>query len=167
MAKRRPLPAREEKLRNLLTNYSAIFMGVFEEPLTALVDMMADAPSSPAGSGRSAKSREVITPQARALISDVASELRQEASSGLTRDPRAFKRYVSGAAFDRGLQIVEEHDFGRPRLTESLSDDVLASYIFLLLSGDKDLTRMFRDIAEWKAGLPEPPWAGEAGSASG
>ena len=37
---------------------------------------------------------------------------------------------------------------------------VLASYVFLLLSGDKELGRMFKEIDGWKAGLPEPPWAG-------
>lgn len=166
MAKRRAVSAREERLRNLLTNYSAIFMGVFEEPLTALIDTMAVAPSSP-HSGPAAKLRDAITPQARAMLSDLASELLEEASSNLPRDPRAFKRYVSGAAFDRGLEIVEEHDFGRPRITERLSDEVLTSYVFLLLSGDRELTRMFRDIAGWKAGLPEPPSAVRAGSASG
>jgi hypothetical protein len=161
MAKRRLVPAREERLQNLLVNHSMIFMGMFEETLTALADRMADAPSGSKRSGTSASKRakDELAPEMRALMSDVFSEIREEASSGPTRDPRAFKRYVSAPAFDKGLEIVGEYDFGRPTLTESLSDDVLASYVFLLLSGDKELGKMFKEIAEWKAGLPEPPWA--------
>jgi hypothetical protein len=162
MAKRRLVPAREERLQNLLTNHSMIFMGMFEEALTALADRMADAPSGSKRSGTSAskKDKDEVAPEVRAMISDVFSGIREEASSELTRDPHAFKRYVSGPAFDKGLEIMEKYDFGRPMLTESLSDDVLASYVFLLLSGDKDIGRMFKEVSEWKAGLPEPPWEG-------
>ena len=162
MAKRRPARAREERLENLLMNHSMIFMGVFEETLTALADRMVDAPSGSNRSGVSAsnKAKDGVAPEVRAQISEVFSGIREETSSERTRDRRAFERYVSDPAFDKGLEIVEKYDFGRPKLTARLSDDVLASYVFLLLSGDKELGRMFKEIAEWKAGLPSPSWAG-------
>jgi len=143
-------------------NHSMIFMGMFEEDLTALADRMVYATASSKRSGTSASkdAKDEVAPESRALISEIFSGIREEASSQRTRDPRAFKRYVLGPALDKGLQIVESYDFGRPKLTERLSDDVLASYVFLLLSGDKELGRMFKEIDGWKAGLPEPPWAG-------
>jgi hypothetical protein len=161
MARRRGALTREEKLENVITNHSLIFMGMFEEGLTALAERIAD-PSSGARGSRSAgsKPKDELAPEVRAQIADVFSSMREEGPSELTGDARAFKRYVSGPAFDKGLEIVEKYDFGRPKLTERLTDDVLASYVFLLLSGDGELSRMFKEIAEWKAGLPEPPWAG-------
>jgi hypothetical protein len=66
---------------------------------------------------------------------------------------------VASAAFDKGIQIVEKYDFGRPKLTEKLTDEVLASYVFLLQSGDKALGKMFEELADWQSGLPKPPWA--------
>jgi hypothetical protein len=70
-----------------------------------------------------------------------------------------FKQYISSPAFDRGIEIVEAYDFGRPRLTEKLSDEALASYVFLVQSGNTEIGRMFKELAEWQSGLPEPPWA--------
>ena len=162
MAKPRPVPPREGRLQNLLLNHSMIYMGMFEEALTTLAERMVEAPSGsrrpPTPASKEAKGE--VPPEVRAMLSEAFSGIREEASSGLRPDARAFKRYVSGPAFDKGLEIVEKYDFGRPKLTESLTDEVLASYVFLLLSGDKELGRMFKEIAEWKAGLPDPPWAG-------
>jgi hypothetical protein len=162
MAKRRTVSAREVKLENLLTNHSMVYMGMFEEALTSLAERIAEEPSASSRLRASASknAKDEVAPELRAQITEVFSGIREEASSERPPDPRAFKRYASGPAFDRGLEIVEKHDFGRPKLTERLSDDVLASYVFLLLSGDKELGKMFKEISEWKAGLPKPPWAG-------
>jgi hypothetical protein len=162
LAKRRPVRAREERLENLLTNHSMVYMGIFEEALTVLADRIADerTASRRPRTTPSDKAEDEVAPELRAQISQIFSGIREESSSQRPPDPRAFKRYASGPAFDKGLKIVEKYDFGLPKLTESLSDDVLASYVFLLMSGDRELGRMFKEVAEWKAGLPAPPWAG-------
>jgi len=162
MAKRRTVSAREVRLENLLTNHSMVYMGMFDEALTSLAERIAEEPSASRRLRASASNnaKHEVAPELRAQIAEVFSGIREEASSERPPDPRAFKRYASGQAFDRGLEIVEKHDFGRPKLTERLSDDVLASYVFLLLSGDEELGKMFKEISEWKAGLPKPPWAG-------
>lgn len=129
-------------------NYSMIFMGMFEEPLLAIAEEMTQA--APKGQ---------VTPAVRAEIESIFSSIREEMSSQWPKEASAFKRYVSNPAFDKGVEVVERHDFGRPRLTEKLSDEVLASYVFLLQSGDKEMGGMFRELAEWRGSLPKAPWS--------
>ena len=173
MAKRRPTPTRDEKLENLIMNHSMIFMGMFEEAFSTVAEKMTEALYEGAGAladvlAQGAKSGDgdvgkklkgEITPAVRAEIGNLFSGIREEMSSQWPKDAAAFKRYVSSRAFDKGIEIVEGYDFGRPKLTEKLSDEVLASYVFLLQSGDKDMGRMFKELAEWQAALPKPPWA--------
>jgi len=171
-------PARDEKLKNLIMNHSMIFMGMFEEAFSAIAEEMTKAlakgtaaiaealgavPSSSKDSGTPVavkKLEDKITPEVRTQIGYVFSGIREEMASQWPKNASVFKQYISGPAFDRGVEIVERYDFGRPRLTEELSDEVLASYVFLLQSGDEELGRMFKELAEWQAGLPKPPWAG-------
>jgi hypothetical protein len=172
MAKRRPASDRDEKLRNLIMNHSMIFMGIFEEAFSAIAEKMtyafaegagaaADAlagGAKPGGAGAGKKLKDEVTPAVRAEISGLLSEIREETLSQWPKDAALFKSYFSSPAFDRGIEIVERYDFRRPKLTEELSDEVLASYVFLLKGGDKEMGRMFKELAEWQAGLPKPPW---------
>jgi hypothetical protein len=174
MAKRRPVSSRDEKLQNLIMNHSMIFMGMFEEAFSTLAEKMTEAlsegagaiadalagdASNPGAAGVREKMKGEITPAVRAEIGNLFSGIREEISSQWPNDAAVFKAYISSPAFDRGIEIVERYDFRRPKLTEKLSDEVLASYVFLLQSGDKELGRMFKELSEWQAGLPRPPWA--------
>jgi hypothetical protein len=167
---------RDEKLENLVMNHSMIFMGMFEDAFSTLAEKMTEAlargtaaaadvltegtSSGPGVSGAAVaeKPRGEIPPEVRIQIEDLFSEIREEASSEWPKDATVFKHYVSSPAFDKGIEIVERYDFARPKLTEKLSDEVLASYVFLLQSGDKELGRMFKELADWQASLPKPPW---------
>ncbi|MGH9920734.1 MAG: hypothetical protein ACRD6W_17920 [Nitrososphaerales archaeon] len=156
-------------------NHSMIFMGMFEEAFSTIAENMTEAlsegagafadvlargaPSAPGSASTAKKLKDKVTPAVRAEIGALFSGIREEASSQWPKDAVAFKHYISSPAFDRGIEIVEGYDFGRPKLTEKLSDEVLASYVFLLQSGDKDIARMFKELAEWQAALPKPPWA--------
>jgi hypothetical protein len=122
-------------------------MGAFEEEFEVLADMM---------SGSSSKSG---ADQARMRIEQLVGDMREEVASQWPKNPRVFKEYVSRKAFDKGIAIAERHDLHRPKLTEKLSDAVLASYIFLLRGGDRDLGKMFKELSEWQSRLPRPPWA--------
>lgn len=175
MVKRPPASTRDEKLENLIMNHSMIFMGMFEEAFSTIAEKMTEALSEGAGAiadvlargasskpgdaGAGKKLKDEITPAVRAEIENLFSGLREEVSSQWPKDAAVFKRYISSPAFDKGIEIVERYDFRRPKLTEKLSDNVLASYVFLLQSGDKELGRMFKELAEWQAALPKPPWA--------
>ena len=168
---------REEKLENLIMNHSMVYMGIFEEALSTLAERLTEASAmvtgvvegaftkgAPSGSGASGapgagrKPMDEIPLEVRIQIEDVFSGIREEVSSRWPKDAGVIKRYVSSPAFDKGLEIAERYDFARPKLTERLSDEVLASYVFLLQSGDKELSRMFKELADWRAGLPKSPW---------
>lgn len=156
-------------------NHSMIFMGMFEEAFSDIAERMTAAlsegagaiadvlargmTSEPEGTGVGKKLKDEVTPAVRAEIGNLFSGIREEVSSQFPKDVAAFKRYVSSPAFDKGVEIVERYDFRRPRLTEKLSDEVLASYVFLLQSGDKELVTMFKELKEWQEALPKPPWA--------
>jgi len=157
---------RDEKLENLIVNHSMIFMGTFEESFSAIADRMTEASvedTSDPKDGRTPspgmRASKELPPDVLTQISQVFSGIREEMDSQWPKDGSVFVHYVSNPAFDRGIEIVEKHDFGRPKLTERLSDKVLASYVFLLQSGDKELGRMFKELADWRSGLPKPPWA--------
>jgi len=158
--------ARDEKLENLIVNHSMIFMGIFDEAFSAIADKMTEASgegmsgfnsSGTADLGR--KAGKDVSPEVRTQIGYAFSGIREEMASEWPKDASVFAQYVSSAAFDKGIQIVEKYDFGRPKLTEKLTDEVLASYVFLLQSGNKELGKMFKELADWQSGLPKPPWA--------
>ncbi len=179
MVERKGRQTRDEKLENLIMNHSMIFMGVFEEAFSTIADQMTDVlkegtaaiadavvqavssnpPSGRKAAGNAKKLGGEIPLEVRTEVRNLISGIREETASQWPKNARLFKKYLSGPAFDKGIEIVERYDFGRPRLTEKLGDEVLASYVFLLKSGDKELAKMFKELADWQSGLPRPPWA--------
>jgi hypothetical protein len=178
VADRRRSQTRDKKLENLIMNHSMIFMGMFEEAFSDIADRMTEAlaeggaaiadalrvalPPGTEGPGTAdigERLRDGIAPDVRMQIEHMFAGIRDEIASQWPKNGHVFKQYVSSPAFDKGIEIVEKHDFGRPKLTEKLSDEVLVSYVFLLQSGDKEMGRMFRELADWQSGLPKPPWA--------
>ncbi len=169
---------RNEKLENLIKNHSMIFMGIFEETFSVIADRMTEAlaagsaamsealeegmSSGPRGPrktdvGKAAKAE--IAPEVQSQIAHLFTGIREEMASQWPKNPGVFEHYISSPSFDKGIEIVEKYDFGRPKLTEDLSDEVLASYVFLLKGGDRELAKMFKELADWQASLPKPPWA--------
>jgi len=158
--------SRDEKLENLIMNHSMIFMSIFDEAFSAIADKMTEGSGEHMSDSNSSGTADVgkkagqeIAPEVRAQIGYVLSGIREEMASQWPKDASAFTQYASSPAFDKGIEIVEKYDFGRPKLTEKLTDEALASYVFLLQSGDKELGKMFRELADWQSDLPKPPWA--------
>lgn len=169
MAPKRRGIDREEKLENLVKNQSMIMMGMFEEGLSDVAEMLTSAMTAGASAiaealgGQEAREqvkKEIapVPPRIRTEIEAAFSDIREEIGSQWPKNPKVFTRYVSSPAFDKGIEIVESYDFKRPRLTEDLNDTMLASYVFLMKSGDKQLIKMFKELGEWQKGLPQPPW---------
>lgn len=164
-------PTRDEKLENLIMNHSMIFMGMFEEAFSTLAEKMTEAMSLGAAamadalagasgnSGAVKKVQKEIAPEVKNQIGHVFSGIREEMAEQWPKNASVFKQYISSPAFDKGIVIVERYDFGRPRITEKLSDEVLASYVFLVQSGNPEIGKMFKELSEWQSGLPKPPWA--------
>lgn len=159
---------REEKLENLIKNYSMIMMGMFEEGLEELADRLTGAMAGAAGASLEAigdtkaaegvRSIGTLPPQIRFEIEAAFADIREEIASQWPKNSKVFTKYVSSPAFDKGIEIVESYDFNRPKLTEDLSDELVASYVFLMLGGDRKLTKMVKELGEWQEGLPRPPW---------
>jgi hypothetical protein len=169
--------SRDEKLENLIRNHSMIFMGMFEEAFSTIAEKMTEVMA--AGSAAMAEAlggvsegfkgsggpdvaknlKAALPPEVRMQLGHVFSDIREEMDSQWPKNASVFKQYVSSPAFDKGIKIVEKYDFGRPKLTEKLSDEVLASYVFLVQSGNAEIGKMFKELSEWQSGLPKPPWA--------
>ena len=173
MADKAGAVTRDEKVENLIMNHSMIFMGMFEEAFSTLAERMTEAMAvgagaiadALAGSSSSAsdtvrtKVQKEITPEVRTQIGHVFSGIREEMAEQWPKNASVLKQYISSPAFDKGIEIVERYDFGRPKLTQKLSDEVLASYVFLVQSNNPEIGRMFKELSEWQSGLPKPPWA--------
>ena len=177
MVKQAASPSRDEKLENLIKNHSMILMGMFEEAFSTIAEKMTDvmaagtaamaealggASGGSEGSGANNVTKKLkggLAPEVRMQLGHIFSEIREEMESQWPKNASVFKQYISSPAFDKGIKIVEKYDFGRPRLTEELSDEVLASYVFLVQSGNAEIGKMFKELSEWQSGLPKPPWA--------
>jgi hypothetical protein len=170
-------PTRDEQVTNLLTNMAMIFASMFEQAFAGLAtemskvtagmgEVMANAmaqglsgkPEDPEAVRKaSAKSAAEMEPKISSGIKDMFSEIRKEISSKMPGDTPEFRSYLANPALDKGIRIVAGYDFGRPKLTERLSDEELASYLVLLRSGDEKLGKMFKELGEWQETLPKPP----------
>lgn len=173
-----PAPTRDEKVVNLMTNFTVLFASMFEDVFTDLVAKMAevtagmgDAIAGAISEGLSGGSQEgaaakkpkekakpQIGPQASEEIKKMFSGIRDQVSSKMHENSPEFKAYLTNPAFDQGIAIVEKYDFGRPRITEKLGDAELTSYLLLLKSGDETLGKMFGELGQWQEGLPKPPF---------
>ena len=167
-------PSRNKKLENLIKNHSMIFMGMFEEAFATIAEAMTetmtagtasivDALGGSLGGSKKGKTpastaKDGLAPHVRVQIGQALSGIREELESQWPKSSSAFRQYISSPAFDKGIRIVDKYDFKRPKLTEELSDEVLASYIFLVQSGNADIAKMFKELSEWQEGLPKPPW---------
>ncbi len=170
MARRARAPTRDEKLENLITNHSVIFMAMFEEAFSTIAEKLTEAIATGAGavadtlaggsgdSGVQKKVQEGMAPELRNQIGRALAGIREEIAEQWPKNQGVLRRYISSPAFDRGVEIVEKYDFGRPKLTEKLSDEVLASYVFLVQSGNPEIGKMFKELSGWQAALPTPPW---------
>ena len=133
---------RDEEVENLLLNHAIVFMALFEEAIADIGDRMAETHQLPEA--------------ARAYLSEVISDIREEAAAQWPKDRRDLSRYIADPVFDEGVELVRRYDLGRPRLTEALDDMALVSYALLLKGGDAEATRLFRELQEWKGRLPRP-----------
>ena len=158
---------RDEKVENLLTNFSMIMMGMFEGVFSAMASGLASALTKTAevltdaideGKGAPPKELEAASQnteaEVNAKVRDVFSGLRKEVSEGFSEGKQPFKDFIRDPAFDEGVRIVESHRLKLPMLTERLSDSDLAAYVTLIQNGDPELARMMQELGEWQKTTP-------------
>lgn len=165
-------PTRDQKVENLILNYSMIVMSTFEEMFASLAAKLADTMGeitqtmgeamTGTGSGTPPRERRVETkvpkvgPQVSAEVKKAFAQLRAEARSQLSMKDKSFKEFVRNPALDGGVKIVEKYDFRLPKLTEQLSDEDFASYVLLIRKENHELAKMLGELGEWQKGVPKP-----------
>jgi hypothetical protein len=157
---------RDEKVENLLLNFSMIMLGMFEGAFAAMAEGMATALSKTADaltgaldpSGRQAGPQTTETAdmpaEVGAKVKDAFKGLRKEVAEGFSGGGRKFKEFIKDPAFDEGVRIVESHKLSLPPLTAPLTDTELAGYVELIQSGDPEMSKMMSELAEWQKKTP-------------
>jgi hypothetical protein len=156
---------RDQKVENLLFNFSMIMMGMFEGAFAAMAEGMAKAFSATAealtdaldSSGSSTTRKKASADMAAELstkMKDAFAGLRKEVSEGFSGGSKPFKEFIKDSSFDEGVKIVESHELKLPPLTASLTDSELAGYVELIQSGDPELAKMMAELGEWQKTTP-------------
>jgi hypothetical protein len=157
---------RDEKVENLVMNFSMIMMGMFEGVFAALAGGMADAMTKTAdvlaealdGTGvvsPGTKPSVDVNAEVNGKMKEVFSGLRKEVAEGFSDKNQAFKSFIKDTSFDQGVRIVESHRLKLPRLTEPLSDADLAGYVHFIQSEDPDVSKMMHELGEWQKTTPK------------
>jgi hypothetical protein len=165
---------RDEKIENLLFNYSMILMATFEEAFANLASTMTDALAK-----TGAAMTEVMTssfgvsnegevdngpsmklddlgPRTSEKVKEAFAEIRTQAGADFSTKDASIRKIVQDPASDEAVRIVEKFDFKIPRLTERLSDDDMTKYMALLKKEDPQLMKMLKQLAVWQEKLPKP-----------
>jgi hypothetical protein len=156
---------RDEKVENLLMNFSMIMMGMFEGVFAALAAGMADALTKTADalteaidSGKGATHVERAKmgpgPEVNSKVREVFAGLRKEVAEGFSNKDAKFQAFIKNPAFDEGIKIVERHRLKVPSLTDHLSDSDLAEYVNLIQSEDPEVAKMMQELGEWQQTTP-------------
>jgi hypothetical protein len=158
-------PTRDEKVENLITNFSMIMMGMFEGVFATIASGLADAltktaealTSSMDGGDPPSKVKAPLRdtgPEVDAKIREVFSSLRKEVAEGFSNKDEKFERFIRDPTFDEGVRIVESHKLKLPPLTEHLSDSDLAGYVTMIQNEDPELAKMMQELGEWQKTTP-------------
>jgi hypothetical protein len=157
--------SRDQKVENLLFNFSMIMLGMFEGVFAAMAEGMATALSKtaealtdaldPSGKPPSLRKGEPdMAAEVNAKLKGVFSGLRKEVAEGFTGGSKPFKEFIRDPAFDEGVRIVEGHKLKLPPLTSSLTDSELAGYVEMIQGGDPEMAKMMSELAEWQKKTP-------------
>jgi len=159
-------PTRDEKVENLVTNFSMIMMGMFEGVFAAMASGLASALTKTAealtdsfeGSDAPHKKPMPSAPDpyadVRTKVKEAFAGLRKEVAEGFSRKDESFRSFIKDPSFDRGVEIVESHHLKLPPLTTSLSDDDLAEYVVLIQNGDPEMAQMMQELGDWQKTTP-------------
>jgi len=159
---------RDEKVENLVLNFSMIMMGIFEGVFAALAAGMATAMNATAdalteaigndGKGSAGKKKTdvpIAESEVNEKVKEVFSGLRKEVLEGFSNKDQSFMRFIKDPAFDTGVRIVESRELKLPKLTETLSDSDLAAYVTLIQNEDPEVASLMKELGEWQRTTPK------------
>lgn len=152
---------REKKILNCMINSSIILMSSL---MGAFSEIMVNATSTFASGFAEALDDEEVKKKAQEEFSDadkkvmkLISDTRQDIYRQFEQKKKEIKPLIADPVFDEGPHIVENYDFGLPKLTEELDDLSLAAYTQLIASDDKRFDDMFKQLMGWMNSLPKSP----------
>jgi hypothetical protein len=157
---------RDQKVENLVFNFSMIMLGMFEGAFAAMAEGMATALSKTAdaltdaldASGNAAPPRRDgsgMGAEVNVKVKEAFSGLRNEVKEGFSGGSKPFKEFIKDPAFDEGIRIVEGHRLTLPPLTTSLTDSELSGYVEMIQGGDPEMAKMMAELAEWQKKTPK------------
>jgi hypothetical protein len=154
---------RESRVMNTVTNVSIILMGMlmggFSEMMTSMTSAFAGGIAEAVGGQEAGeKARSEINkelPKINTEMKKVVSDMRKDIYLQMEQKKEKITPILSNPIFDKGPEIVDAYDFGIPKLTEQLDDEVLAQYTYLLLSENATFAKMFGELSEWMKSLPQ------------
>lgn len=100
--------------------------------LAEVMSQSADAMAEALGSDQKDNPKGTIPDvkgEVKRNVGEAFVKLRSEVASGVSGKEGEFKSLVKDPSLDRGIEIVESYNLGRPRLTEKLSDTLPATSI--------------------------------------
>lgn len=152
---------REKKIFNCMINSSIILMsslmGAFSEIMVNTTSAMASGFAESLGDEEAKDKVKEDMPDVNEKMMKLISDTRKDIYRQFEQKKKEIKPMLADSVFDEGPIIVENYDFGLPKLTEKLDDLSLASYSQLVVSEDKRFDAMFRELMNWMNNLPKTP----------
>ncbi|MDD1772307.1 MAG: DUF2299 family protein [Methanomassiliicoccales archaeon] len=141
------------------------FMEGFTKVMTDTVGAMASGMAEAMGGEDAA---EDVRNEVREGVADAEEsrrtmicEERREVYAQIAQKRKKIEPLLGDPIFDIGPGIIQRHDFGMPKLTEPLDDEVMVAYAKLLVDEDPTFTEMFKELVEWVNSLPQEDVSGE------
>lgn len=158
-------PERARKIMNTMMNTSIILMITlldgFAQTMLEATGVMAAGMAEAVGGEESgeevANELEQRIPEAKEQMKAMISEVRKDIYEQMDRKKGEIEPMLADKAFDAGPEIVDIYEFGLPKLTEELDDDIIAQYAQLLVQEDRYFTEMFGELTKWINTLPQLP----------
>jgi hypothetical protein len=154
----------QDKIINAMANTSIILMstmmGVFTQVIGSTFGAMASGMAEAFGGKEAGEKvdQEVKDglPEVDAKMKSMMADLKKDIYSQMRQKRQELELVLSDPVFGVGPKIVERYDFKLPKLTQELDDTTLAQYSQLVVGGNEDFTKMFKELTEWIGSLPKP-----------
>ncbi len=155
---------RDEKVENLVLNFSVIMMGMFEGVFATLASGMvtalaktgdAMAGALDGGGSRPKPRKKADVDEVNSKVGEAFSGLRKDVAESLQAKDGSLKALIKDPSFDTGIRIVESHPLGLPSLTQPLSNEELARYVDLIQKEDPEIVKLIQELGEWQKTTPK------------
>lgn len=156
---------RQTKILNIMMNTSLLMISLFTEAFSDVFSKMAtgmvNAVTTSLGvpeentKDMSEKMDSMKTELPKQLIEQIVT-MKADINKQLASKKEEIQKIIGDPKFDEGITIVENYDFGLPKLYQDLDEISLFKYIALLKTNDPQFSKMFQELMEWMKNVPQP-----------